>query len=127
MARFFTNRRESESNGEGMIGRGLFGPRNRPDTTDTGGEGLGLGAGGPAPQDPETLGGYNGPIDNGGRGLGLGSGGPAPQDPESFVGYIEPVLPNQNPQRYKKTNTGWEISALPTNPTSKQKAEIKPL
>ena len=127
MARFFTNRRESESNGEGMRGRGLFGPRNRPDTTDTGGEGLGLGAGGPAPQDPETLGGYNGPIDNGGRGLGLGSGGPAPQDPESFVGYSEPILPNQNPQRYKKTNTGWEISALPANPTSKQKAEIKPL
>ena len=34
---------------------------------------------------------------------------------------------NQNPQRYKKTPVGWEISALPTNPTSKQKAEIKPL
>jgi len=34
---------------------------------------------------------------------------------------------NQNPQRYKKTPNGWEISALPTNPTSKQRAEIKPL
>ncbi len=34
---------------------------------------------------------------------------------------------NQNPQRYKKTPNGWEISALPTNPTKKQIAEIKPL
>ena len=34
---------------------------------------------------------------------------------------------NQNPQRYKKTPNGWEISALPDNPTSKQRAEIKPL
>ena len=34
---------------------------------------------------------------------------------------------NQNPNRYKKTETGWEISALPMNPTAKQRAEIKPL
>jgi hypothetical protein len=34
---------------------------------------------------------------------------------------------NQNPDRYKKTPNGWEISALPVNPTSKQRAEIKPL
>ena len=34
---------------------------------------------------------------------------------------------NQNPNRYKKTPNGWEISALPDNPTSKQRAEIKPL
>jgi hypothetical protein len=34
---------------------------------------------------------------------------------------------NQNPQRYKKTPTGWVISSLPDNPTSKQIAEIKPL
>jgi len=94
MARLFGGRREMESNGEGMIGRGLFGPRNR--TTSENGEGL-------------------------------GSGGPAPQDLESLIGYSEPVLPTQNPQRYKKTNTGWEISALPDNPTNKQKAEIKPL
>ena len=34
---------------------------------------------------------------------------------------------NQNPNRYKKTANGWEISALPTNPSAKQIAEIKPL
>ncbi len=34
---------------------------------------------------------------------------------------------NQNPQRYKKTPNGWEISALPDKPTKKQIAEIKPL
>jgi hypothetical protein len=34
---------------------------------------------------------------------------------------------NQNPDRYKKMPNGWEISALPVNPTSKQRAEIKPL
>ena len=34
---------------------------------------------------------------------------------------------NQNPQRYKKTPTGWVISSLPDNPTPKQIAEIKPL
>ena len=34
---------------------------------------------------------------------------------------------NQNPQRYKKTPNGWEISALPDNPSAKQIAEIKPL
>lgn len=34
---------------------------------------------------------------------------------------------NQNPNRYKKTPTGWEISALPDNPTAKQRAEILPL
>jgi hypothetical protein len=94
ISRLFGGRREGESNGEGMRGRGLFGPRNR--TTSENGEGL-------------------------------GSGGPAPQDLESLIGYSEPVLPSQNPQRYKKTNTGWEISALPVNPTSKQRAEIKPL
>ena len=98
ISRLFGGRREGESNGEGMRGRGLFGPRNRTNTTDTGGEGLGLGAGGPAPRDLESL-----------------------------VGYSEPVLPSQNPQRYKKTNTGWEISALPDNPNAKQRAEIKPL
>lgn len=34
---------------------------------------------------------------------------------------------NQNPNRYKKTPDGWEISALPDNPTAKQRAEIIPL
>ena len=34
---------------------------------------------------------------------------------------------NQNPQRYKRTETGWEISALPENPSAKQIGEIKPL
>ena len=34
---------------------------------------------------------------------------------------------NQNPNRYKKTPNGWEISALGDNPTAKQIAEIKPL
>lgn len=34
---------------------------------------------------------------------------------------------NQNPQRYKKTPVGWEISALPENPNGKQLAEIIPL
>lgn len=34
---------------------------------------------------------------------------------------------NQNPNRYKKTPDGWEISALPDNPNGKQIAEIKPL
>ena len=34
---------------------------------------------------------------------------------------------NQNPQRYKKTPNGWEISALPPNPSNKQVREIKPL
>ncbi len=126
MARLFGGRREREESNEERVGRGIFGFR-RPTLQDNGGEGLGLGSGGPAPQDPNTLDGYNGPIDTGGSGLGLGAGGPAPREPESFVGYSEPVLPNQNPQRYKKTNTGWEISALPDNPSSKQIAEIKPL
>ena len=106
ISRLFGGRREGESNGEGMRGRGLFGPRNRADTTDTGGEGLGLGAGGPAPQDPESFIGYTGPL---------------------VSSTANKILPSQNPDRYKKTNTGWEISALPVNPTSKQKAEIKPL
>ena len=34
---------------------------------------------------------------------------------------------NQNPDRYKKTPNGWQISALPTNPTRKQIVEIPPL
>lgn len=34
---------------------------------------------------------------------------------------------NQNPQRYKKTPVGWEISSLPENPNGKQLAEILPL
>jgi hypothetical protein len=106
ISRLFGGRREGESNGEGMRGRGLFGPRNRADTTDTGGEGLGLGAGGPAPQDPESFIGYTGPL---------------------VSSTANKILPSQNPDRYKKTNTGWEISALPVNPTSKQRAEIKPL
>ena len=106
ISRLFGGRREGESNGEGMRGRGLFGPRNRADTTDTGGEGLGLGAGGPAPQDPESFIGYTGPL---------------------VSSTANKILPSQNPDRYKKTNTGWEISALPDNANSKQRAEIKPL
>ena len=70
-------------------------------------ESVGLGAGGPVPQSEETLGGYNGPIFT-----------PTPTNG---------IQPSQNPDRYKKTPNGWEISALPPNPTSKQKAEIKPL
>ena len=34
---------------------------------------------------------------------------------------------NQNPNRYKKVEGGWEISALPENPSAKQIREIKPL
>ena len=34
---------------------------------------------------------------------------------------------NQNPNRYKKVEGGWEISALPDNPSAKDIAEIKPL
>jgi hypothetical protein len=64
---------------------------------------------------------------SGGSEMGLGGGGPNPQDPNSLYGYSEPILPSQNPQRYKKTDGGWEISALPDNPTSKQRAEIIPL
>jgi hypothetical protein len=67
--------------------------------------------------------------------IGLGAGGPNPQSEESLVGYTGPIgsttdmgiQPSQNPDRYKKTENGWEISALPLNPTPKQIAEIKPL
>ena len=67
--------------------------------------------------------------------IGLGGNGPVPQSEESLVGYTSPigtttnmgVEPTQNPNRYKKTPNGWEISALPNNPSAKQIAEIKPL
>lgn len=106
MARLFGSRRDRENEGEEPKGRGLFGSRRNNSQEDTGGEGIGLGAGGPNPQDPNSLDGYTGPI---GSSTDMG------------------IQPSQNPDRYKKTPNGWEISALPLNPTPKQIAEIKPL
>lgn len=40
---------------------------------------------------------------------------------------MEITKQNQNPQRYSKQGSKWKISALPTNPTEKEKREIKPL
>ena len=34
---------------------------------------------------------------------------------------------NQNPERYSKKEDKWQISALPPNPTEKERREIKPL
>ena len=85
-----------------MLNR-IFGSRRNKGNEES----VGLGAGGPVPQSEETLGGYNGRIFT-----------PTPTNG---------IQPSQNPDRYKKTPNGWEISALPPNPTSKQKAEIKPL
>ena len=91
-------------------GRGLFGRRVREATPIEDSPMLGLGSGGPAPQSEESRLGYSGPITT-------------PMSSTTSM-LIEPT---QNPDRYKKTPTGWEISALPPNPTGKQRAEIKPL
>ena len=40
---------------------------------------------------------------------------------------MEITKQNQNPQRYSKQNSKWKISALPTNPTEKERREIEPL
>lgn len=40
---------------------------------------------------------------------------------------MEITKQNQNPERYSKKDNKWIISALPINPTEKEKREIKPL
>jgi hypothetical protein len=40
---------------------------------------------------------------------------------------MEVTKQNQNPQRYSLKGEQWEVSALPLNPTDKEKREIKPL
>jgi hypothetical protein len=84
----------------------LFGSRRNIGNESEDGSVIGLGAGGPNPQDPNSLDGYTGPI---GSTTDMG------------------IQPSQNPDRYKKTPNGWLISALPTNPTRKQIVEIPPL
>jgi hypothetical protein len=40
---------------------------------------------------------------------------------------MEITKQNQNPQRYSKKGNQWQISGIPTQPTDKEKREIKPL